>query len=65
MSFIVHSIIANHELSAMFNGDLAHFKSEKQEDGTRKAILENANKRAGLSSTPGRKLTYWTRSCLC
>lgn len=56
-SFVANSIVANHELSTMFNGDLAHFMATNYVEGqSMKAQLSNANKRAGLADTPGQKL---------
>lgn len=56
LNFIAHSLIATHELSALANGDLAFFKAEEIVPGITTANLENANKRAGMAATPGRKL---------
>ena len=57
ISVVSHYLMSNFELSNLFNGDLAHFKSYKNADGFRLPLLSNANKRSGLSDTPGRKLT--------
>ncbi|WP_428743113.1 hypothetical protein [Tenacibaculum sp.] len=57
LSFISNSIIANHELSNLFNGDLAFFSATDYENnGSTKKQFSNANKRAGLADTPGVKL---------
>ncbi len=56
-SFVANSIVANHELSTIFNGDLAHFKAVDYEGGdSQTKLLADANKRAGLADAPGAKL---------
>ena len=48
--------MANHELSTIFNGDLAFYKTDEAGSVSQNKQFATANKRAGMADSPGTKL---------